>query len=142
MGAPRVSHVVFMTQMQLVRHFVICFSCADIRNALGNRRCQPGTEKSHGGSKASAFRCAAGRNPLNKNLSAPSPPLPDWTRRFFVASVPDAPTPQRTMNNTEISRRIGNNPSHQLCQNNGVCSRDCRASSLFSIKEAQFSLIK
>jgi hypothetical protein len=36
--------VVFMTQKQVVRPTGFCSHCRHIRNALGNRRCQPGKE--------------------------------------------------------------------------------------------------
>ena len=44
-----VSCMDFMTQKQVVRPTGFCFHCPHIRNALGNRRCQLGKEKSHGG---------------------------------------------------------------------------------------------
>jgi hypothetical protein len=44
-----VRRIDFMTQKRVVRTAGFCLNRGDIRNALGNRRCQPGKEKSHGG---------------------------------------------------------------------------------------------
>jgi hypothetical protein len=65
-----------------------------------------------------------GKNPLNKNLSAPLPPLPDWDRRFFIARVSGVPIPTRTMKNSKIAIRIGSNPNHHIWNNDGTWWRN------------------